>query len=367
MLNNIYKIKDSIDVYVESLEDSTTIIQFYRINTREKVTIHSNCEVQKIISILNGELSVREILRKHNIEESSLIELLKFLNAKGLVYLIKKSKNLNTHRFCRQTAFFDDLSPNDDGDVCQQKLQNSKVVIFGTGSVGGDIAVLLARMGVGHFILIDYKKVSKNSLIRHLFCNQKDINKFKTQVLREYIGKIDKDIKVEVKNIKITPNTNLKSIIPNDTSLVVNTADEPYIGHISIKLGRYLWKNNIALYIAGGFNAHSMSSGEIVIPHKTPCIDCYSNNFKIALKDWNPTYIIHENNKNKNQPIIGGSGSIAACSLFSASYACMCIVYYLLKIGFPMQNRSEYLINQGIFTKVKLTEGKNEKCEYCSK
>ena len=65
--------------------------------------------------------------------------------------------------------------------------------------------------------------------------------------------------------------------------------------------------------------------------------------------------------------ILGGPGSISACSLFSASYACMCIVYYLLGVDFPMEKRGEYLINSGFITWINLGRSKNAECQTCSK
>lgn len=65
---------------------------------------------------------------------------------------------------------------------------------------------------------------------------------YKSDALKDYIKLIDKSIIVNSINKKLVPNSNLDEFIPNDTNIVINTADEPYIGHTSIKLGRYLWE-----------------------------------------------------------------------------------------------------------------------------
>ena len=45
-----------------------------------------------------------------------------------------------------------------------EKLQNSKVVVFGIGGVGSYVVEGLARAGVGEFILID-KSISNSNLL----------------------------------------------------------------------------------------------------------------------------------------------------------------------------------------------------------
>ena len=125
------------------------------------------------------------------------------------------------------------------------------------------------------------------------------------------------------------------------------------------------------MYVAGGFDAHSMSTGEMIVPHVTSCIDCYSNGFKRVLKDYKPTYITHSlhdtmQGKNRDSIILGGSGSIAACSLFSASYACMNIIYHFLGLDMPKQNRGEYRINKGDISWVNIERNTNEKCQFCN-
>ena len=41
------------------------------------------------------------------------------------------------------------------------------------------------------------------------------------------------------------------------------------------------------MYVAGGFDAHSISTGEMIVPHVTSCIDCYWHTpFKNLHKDF---------------------------------------------------------------------------------
>ena len=45
------------------------------------------------------------------------------------------------------------------GKAAMEKLENSRVAVFGIGGVGGYVCEALVRSGVGHFDLIDDDKV----------------------------------------------------------------------------------------------------------------------------------------------------------------------------------------------------------------
>ena len=360
-----YKLKDSVDMFLEEM-DNVCIIQFYKINTRQSVYIESSSNLIACIKELDGCKSLDEISEICNFSIGSIIKFIDFLNKKGLI--IESTKDsINDERYIRQIAYFDDVDSKYNGKEAQEILESKKVVIFGIGSVGSSIAIILARMGIMNFVFIDYKKVNKSHIIKHLYCNEKNLEFDKTQALKEYILKINSKINIEIYNEKILPNTELKNLIPKDSNMVINTADEPYIGHTSMKIGRFCWANDIAFYVGGGFDAHSMSTGEMIIPHITPCIDCYVASFRIALKDYKPKYIVKTIKQEKTQSdiIMGGSGSIAANSLFSASFACMRIIYYFLEIKSNFTKRGEYLIDKGKI--IWVTESKKqENCQICN-
>lgn len=173
-----------------------------------------------------------------------------------------------------------------DGAVSQEILKNKKVVLFGLGSVGSSIAILLARMGIGNFVFIDYKKLDDSHTIKHFYSIKTNRNQYKCEALKEYLQKIHSQLTIKCFNEKIVPLSALEDYIPSDTAMI-SSADELYIRHASIKIGRYVWTKNIPMYVAGGFDAHSMSTGEMIVPHVTSCIDCYWHTpFKNLHKDF---------------------------------------------------------------------------------
>ena len=138
------------------------------------------------------------------------------------------------------------------------------------GSVGSSIAILLARMGIGNFVFIDYKKLDDSHIIS-ISIRLKPIAVNTNVRLKRNLQKIHSQLTIKCFNEKIMPLSVLEDYIPSDTAMI-SSADELYIRHASIKIGRYVWTKNIPMYVAGGFDAHSISTGEMIVPRVTSCI-----------------------------------------------------------------------------------------------
>jgi molybdopterin-synthase adenylyltransferase len=116
---------------------------------------------------------------------------------------------LNRHlieRFSRQIVL------KDIGTVGQKKILSSKVLIVGAGGLGCPAAEFLSRAGVGIVGIVDNDKVSLSNLHRQSLYNTSDIGKFKVQVAKKKIKKINPNTKVKIYKIKLN-NTNFKKII----------------------------------------------------------------------------------------------------------------------------------------------------------
>ena len=65
-------------------------------------------------------------------------------------------------------------------------LEHKHVVIIGLGSFGSQIAIELAKAGVGEFSLVDFDRVELHNLARHT-CFVKDLGRLKTDAIEEAI------------------------------------------------------------------------------------------------------------------------------------------------------------------------------------
>ncbi|RLM17689.1 thiamine biosynthesis protein ThiF [Brenneria alni] len=378
MLNKKYYLQHTVDVYVTELKDEKVRVTFHRMTTREKVEIVTSKIIAEFLALLDGRKSAHEILIMLGaFEQHAAINLIEFLLAQHLI--TEDNGNVDSQsRYARQIAYLDDMILDRKGHETQKILESKKIAIIGCGAVTGNIAENLARAGIQKFILVDFKDFKRSNLSRHLFSRASDIGKSKAEVLANYLKKIDSRIKIEFYKEKLLPNSNLSKWFDQDVNLVINGCDEPYIGHTSVKLGRFLQTKNIALYVSGGFDAHLMSSGELVYPPNTPCIDCIQKTFSNALSDWKPIYsrtddiepLVSNINKKINIPTdyaIGGPGGIASMSGYSAFLSTLKIIHFLSEDSQYNYStiRYEYLPNSGELTKFTLL--KQGDCNACNR
>lgn len=71
-----------------------------------------------------------------------------------------------------------------------EKLKKAKVLIAGLGGLGSNIAVALARVGIGEMRLIDFDVVEPSNLNRQSY-EIGDLGKYKTEALREQLLRIN--------------------------------------------------------------------------------------------------------------------------------------------------------------------------------
>ena len=93
------------------------------------------------------------------------------------------------------------------GKEALQKLQNSRVAIFGVGGVGGYTLEALVRSGVGKIDVIDNDKVSLSNLNRQILATGKTIGKFKVDVAEERALEINPKIEIKKHQMFYTPET----------------------------------------------------------------------------------------------------------------------------------------------------------------
>jgi tRNA A37 threonylcarbamoyladenosine dehydratase len=93
------------------------------------------------------------------------------------------------------------------GKSAVEKLNNSRVAVFGVGGVGGYVAEALARSGVGEIDLIDSDTVSISNINRQIVALHSTLGKYKTEVMEDRIKDINPNAKVNVYNMFYLPET----------------------------------------------------------------------------------------------------------------------------------------------------------------
>jgi sulfur carrier protein ThiS adenylyltransferase len=89
------------------------------------------------------------------------------------------------------------------GEKLQKNFSSATVAICGLGGLGSNIAIALARAGIGKLILIDFDKVDITNLHRQQY-RAKQIGQYKTEALKENLLEIAPYVTLATHAIRIT-------------------------------------------------------------------------------------------------------------------------------------------------------------------
>lgn len=362
--NSAYKIKDSVDLFLSN----NSYIMAYYMNTRRRKSFKVNEDAVHLIEEIDGNKKLSElcdVMKSYHISPKNVEKAIEYMVKNHIVTEVAENESNLTGeekvKYSRQINYFAEfLDKKGDGEKAQKEILESKVVIFGCGAIGGNIAIELAMSGVLNFTLFDYDIVEESDAARHIYFRNEYIGLPKVEALAREIKLVNDHAKIKSINELMRPDTEIENIICGN-DVIVNTLDEPYIGYTSAKISRICMKYNIMHYIAGGFDAHLASTGEMIIPYVTPCVECYASHFKKTLADWKP----------KKHPVAqryDEIGGLACMSLFSSSCACMEILKYLAGITDIKKfykTRGEFLFTNMELTYLKVK--KNPECPICGK
>lgn len=89
------------------------------------------------------------------------------------------------------------------GEDLQNKISAARVAVCGLGGLGSNIAIALARAGVGHLHLIDFDRVDLTNLNRQQYAVGQ-LGHYKTDALRETLSLISPYCDVTCDTIQVT-------------------------------------------------------------------------------------------------------------------------------------------------------------------
>ena len=110
------------------------------------------------------------------------------------------------------------------GKELQEKISQASVAVCGLGGLGSNVAIALARAGIGRLHLIDFDKVDISNLNRQQYLITQ-LDKYKVDAMRENLKEIAPYTEVVCDCIKITEE-NLKHLFQQDT-IICEAFDVP--------------------------------------------------------------------------------------------------------------------------------------------
>ena len=103
-------------------------------------------------------------------------------------------------------------------------LEKKKVLIIGLGSFGSQIAVELAKAGVGNFILVDFDRIELSNISRHV-CGVNELGRFKTFAIKDAILVKNPFAQVETHQVNINDKRDLLFNLIQNSDVIVCATD----------------------------------------------------------------------------------------------------------------------------------------------
>jgi molybdopterin/thiamine biosynthesis adenylyltransferase len=138
-----------------------------------------------------------------------------------------RSYHISSQKIKEQINFIPkkcDLYARSKGILETDVLEKKSVLIVGLGSFGSNIAVELAKSGIGKFVLVDMDFLELHNIARHQ-CGINDLGRFKTNAVRDLILQKNPFAKVETYEVSVVKNYQLLHTLMAKSDLVVCTTD----------------------------------------------------------------------------------------------------------------------------------------------
>lgn len=162
------------------------------------------------------------------------------------------------------------------GEDVQKRFQAATVAICGLGGLGSNIAIALARAGVGKLILIDFDRVDLTNLHRQQY-NISQIGMPKTEALAENLYHINPYLDLETHTVEITADNALSLL--NIADIICEAFDnaEAKAMLTNLVLEKMPNKHLVAASGMAGFGAANAIQTRKITEHFTICGDFVSD------------------------------------------------------------------------------------------
>lgn len=161
-------------------------------------------------------------------------------------------------------------------------LKDASVFIIGLGSGGSQVAVELAKAGIGRLVLVDYDRLELNNISRHA-CGLSDIGRLKTNAMKDLLLNKNPDASIETFDLDINDRDDkdypaMKDLMKTCDLIVASTdtVQSRYnINALSLELGV------TAIY---GKCSTRAAGGEVlrVRPGSTACLSCVYGTMEVT-------------------------------------------------------------------------------------
>ena len=199
----------------------------------------------------------------------------------------------------------------------QRQLAKSRVAVVGAGGLGGQVILLLGRMGIGSIVVIDRDVFDETNLNRQALCGEAALGKPKSNEAASVLGSINPGVKVTPYMVKMNPSNAEEMLKGSD--VVVDALDNVPDRFVLEKIAKGL-KIPLVHGALAGFEGQLMT----IFPDDPGLIDLYGTQRK------------GERNPKSPEAVLGVPAVTAA---FIANLQAMEVIKILLSRGRVFRNR----------------------------
>lgn len=127
-------------------------------------------------------------------------------------------------------------------------MKQHTVGIAGAGGLGSNVAMALARVGIGKLIIADFDVVSESNLNRQFYFSDQ-LNRKKVDALKDNLLRINPDVKIEIHD-RMLNSDNLISTF-HDVDIMVEAFDKAEMKEMIVEIFQ-VNKPNIPLVVGNG-------------------------------------------------------------------------------------------------------------------
>lgn len=104
-----------------------------------------------------------------------------------------------------------------------EALTGKHFFIAGAGGLGSNVAMMLVRAGVKTLTIMDYDKIEEANINRQFYFRDQ-VGRIKVDALKENLLRINPNIRISVKQAKITAE-NARNLIPENSDIILECFD----------------------------------------------------------------------------------------------------------------------------------------------
>ena len=163
-----------------------------------------------------------------------------------------------------------------------QRLQAAKVAIVGLGGLGSNVALWLARLGVGQLLLYDFDKVELSNLNRQYYFLE-DVGQYKATALLRHLKAVNPYGNYHSRVVRLTED-NLAELL-SEAHIVCEALDKPEAKALLVNgvLESFPDKYLVSASGLAGFASSASMQVRRVTPHFYLCGDGISDMLQLPL------------------------------------------------------------------------------------